>query len=132
MYFSKECLSFYPDSLVDSEFRPKLPGDLVKVTDNEVIEYSGTQPPEGKVLSGDDNGHPCWIDVPLPPAPSPEQEKKIRIAEIKKRLTEIDTESVRPLRAIRTGNSVAYDDDKLALLDDEATELRSEIAILSS
>jgi hypothetical protein len=51
-----------------------------------------------------------------------------RQAEILARLAEIDRESIRPLRAIADGNAVQADQDKIAALDSEATELRGELA----
>jgi hypothetical protein len=51
-----------------------------------------------------------------------------RRAEVLARLAEIDTASVRPLRAIADGTAVQADHDKLAELDSEAAGLREELA----
>jgi len=51
-----------------------------------------------------------------------------RVREIDSRLQQIDTESVRPLRAINSGNDTQVDHDRLAELDIEAVALRNERA----
>ena len=53
-----------------------------------------------------------------------------RAADIHTRLSEIDVESVRPLRAVTAGTATAFDTDKLAALDTEAEALRLELASL--
>jgi hypothetical protein len=53
-----------------------------------------------------------------------------RRAAILARLTEIDTASVRPLRAIAQGDAVQADHDRLAALDAEASGLREELTAL--
>jgi hypothetical protein len=50
--------------------------------------------------------------------------------EILTRLTEIDAASVRPLRAIAQGDAVQADRDRLAELDAEAADLRTELSVL--
>jgi hypothetical protein len=55
-----------------------------------------------------------------------------RRAAILARLAEIDTASVRPLRAIAQGEGVEADHAKLAALDSEAAALRTELAGLGS
>ena len=53
-----------------------------------------------------------------------------RAAEIYTRLSEIDVESVRPLRAVAAGTSTSFDTDKLTVLNTEAEALRLELASL--
>lgn len=53
-----------------------------------------------------------------------------RIEEIRARLTQIDVDSVRPLRAVAAGTATDFDRDKLAALDVEADALRTELSIL--
>ena len=65
------------------------------------------------------------------PEPSPEEQKQLRIEEIKSRLLEIDLESVRPLRAKAYGTATPADDERLAALEQEAEALRAELAGLS-
>ena len=65
------------------------------------------------------------------PEPSPEEQKQLRIDEIKSRLNEIDLESVRPLRAKVHGAATPEDDAKLAALEQEAEALRAELAGLN-
>ncbi|MDR1489841.1 MAG: hypothetical protein LBS65_05050 [Desulfovibrio sp.] len=67
-----------------------------------------------------------WSDTP--PDPTPAELTKQRRTEILARLAEIDDTSVRPLRAIAQGEAVQADHDKLAALDAEAAELRTELA----
>ena len=57
-----------------------------------------------------------------------EQLKQNRSAEIQSRLSGIDTESARPMRAKLAGNATSDDDSKLAALDAEAAYLRKELA----
>ena len=52
------------------------------------------------------------------------------VAEIKQRLAEINTESIRPLRATVDGSASEFDTLKLAALEQEATALRAELASL--
>lgn len=49
-----------------------------------------------------------------------------RVAEIDARLTAIDIEAVRPLRAIAAGVGMQFDTDKLAALEAEAAVLRDQ------
>lgn len=54
-------------------------------------------------------------------------ENERRVQEIKQRLAEIDTESIRPLRATVDGSAKEFDTQKLATLEQEATALRTEM-----
>lgn len=53
--------------------------------------------------------------------------KKNRAVRIFERLTQIDAESVRPMRAKIALTATARDDEKLAALDLEASDLRKEL-----
>ena len=66
-----------------------------------------------------------------PPAPTPEEGKQLRIAEIKSRLVEIDMASIRSLRVKAYGTVTPEDDAKLAALEQEAGALRVELAGLN-
>ena len=57
--------------------------------------------------------------------------KQNRIAEIKGLLSNIDTQSVRPLRAKIAGTATTADEDKLSELEAEAARLRDELKILN-
>ena len=57
-------------------------------------------------------------------------ENERRVQEIKQRLAEIDTESIRPLRATVDGSATEFDTQKLATLKTEAQALRTELASL--
>ena len=59
---------------------------------------------------------------------TPEELHAIAEQRIKSRLLEIDLESVRPLRAKVSGTSTPEDDATLAALEQEAEELREELA----
>lgn len=71
-----------------------------------------------------------WSTTPLPP--TQEEHTAQRRAEIMSRLTSIDAESVRPLRAIASGENTEADHNKLAVLDKEAEALRDELATLAA
>jgi hypothetical protein len=45
------------------------------------------------------------------------------------RLAQIDTETIRPMRAALSGTATLYDTDKLAELEQEADKLRAELSI---
>jgi hypothetical protein len=65
-----------------------------------------------------------------PPASTPEEIAAQRQIEILARLSQIDSESVRPLRAIANGDGTDFDRDKLTSLDTEADSLRAELSEL--
>lgn len=69
------------------------------------------------------------IPVP-PPPPEPPSPAEVRNGEIRSRLSRIDTESVRPLRAVYANTATDYDRTKLAALDAEAELLRAELETL--
>jgi hypothetical protein len=62
---------------------------------------------------------------------SPEELTEQRRSEILARLAEIDAAGIRPMRAIAEGEAVQADHAKLAALDGEAAELRTELAGLA-
>jgi hypothetical protein len=64
------------------------------------------------------------------PPMTPEEITEQRRSEILSRLSAIDSDSARPLRAIATGSSTEYDTEKLATLDAEAATLRAELSTL--
>ena len=68
-----------------------------------------------------------FYGLPLGTLAGPEE----RRAEILARLAEIDAASIRPLRAIADSTAVQADHDKLAALDSEAAELRTELVGLA-
>ena len=59
--------------------------------------------------------------------PTQAQLDEQRIAEINQRLTEIDKESIRALRATARGQSTQFDVNKLDTLETEAEALRTEL-----
>lgn len=61
-----------------------------------------------------------------------QEAKQVRIGEIDARLLEIDTLSIRPLRAIQSGTATDFDTNKLATLDAEAAALRAEKKTLTA
>lgn len=65
-----------------------------------------------------------------PPPPTQEELYEKRKQEIYARLSQIDRESIRPLRAKLNGTNTQADDDKLAGLESEAQTLRDELAAL--
>lgn len=53
-----------------------------------------------------------------------------RTGEILRRLDEIDSESIRPLRAVSAGTATDEDKSRLSGLESEAQALREELAVL--
>lgn len=70
-----------------------------------------------------------WAELPDDFGVQPKTSDQ-RIAEIEQRLTELDSASLRPLRAIAAGSATQYDHDKLEALDDESELLRVELRSL--
>lgn len=66
------------------------------------------------------------------PDPSAEEVNNRKIAEIKYRLQELDSASIRPLRAMAEGKATAEDTQKLTELDAEAESLREELRRLEA
>ncbi len=73
----------------------------------------------------DENGR--LIDVV--PVEPPESDKE-KITALKNRLEELDRQAIRPLRAIAAGNDTEADRDVLADLEEQAEEIRLQIAKL--
>lgn len=72
-----------------------------------------------------------WLSAGNTPEPADPIPSK-RPSEISARLTQIDAESVRPLRAKVAGNATADDDAKLDVLEAEASALRTELKGMTS
>jgi hypothetical protein len=68
------------------------------------------------------------LEQPAAPPPTEAELAATRKAEITVRLAEIDTASIRPLRAIADGTATDFDMQKLANLEAEAATLRDELA----
>jgi len=58
-------------------------------------------------------------------------EKKIRESEILARFSEIDSLSIRPLRAVAAGTASEFDTNKLAELEAERETLAAELVVLN-
>lgn len=73
------------------------------------------------------------IEAYSPPTAAELKAKKdsLRIAEIKTRLLEIDSESIRPLRAIAAGTATEFDTNKLTALETERAALVVELVALN-
>ena len=56
------------------------------------------------------------------------RENRLRAAEISRRFSEIDRERIRPLAAIVAGVGTDEDKERLAALEQEAAQLREELA----
>ena len=56
------------------------------------------------------------------------RENRLRAAEISRRFSEIDRERIRPLAAIVAGAGTDEDKSRLAALEQEAAQLREELA----
>ncbi|HEY3589734.1 MAG TPA: tail fiber assembly protein [Buttiauxella sp.] len=62
--FSASSMGFYPQAWIDDGTYADLPTDIITLTSDELI-YRDSMPPAGKIL-GSQDGHPAWIDIPLP------------------------------------------------------------------
>ncbi|NHB93203.1 tail fiber assembly protein [Photorhabdus cinerea] len=91
--FSALNKSFYPLSLQQDYIEAgSWPNDPIPVTDDIFNEFSG-MPPTGKILSSDENGLPCWEDIP-----PPTKEELISIAEIqRKQFISLANKEIMPL-----------------------------------
>lgn len=59
-----------------------------------------------------------------------EKSKQDQIAQLSERLAEIDAKTIRPLRAIQSGQGTQDDTDKLAELETQAEAIRAQIRSL--
>lgn len=60
------------------------------------------------------------------------REGRLRVAEIARRFAAIDRERIRPLAAIAAGTAADEDRSRLAALEQEAAQLRKELAELQN
>lgn len=86
------------------------PEDGTAISDEVAGEFMG-QYPQGKTLSHDEGGQPCWADIPPPP-----KEQQIAEAEEKKAflISEVESETAM-LRAKLTLGRIK-DDEKVLLI----------------
>lgn len=96
--------------------------------------YSGVYPPEaamwcninGAMITKVENGYEIVA------IPESEDQNNIRIAEIEAELSDLDNQSVRPLRAILSNNGTEEDKEKLASIEKQVEELRTELKTLEN
>ncbi|MDE6724524.1 MAG: hypothetical protein K2J79_02870 [Ruminiclostridium sp.] len=91
--------------------------------------------PDNSELTGKIMSTPYWkpvedgngqlVDI-IPEEPPVTDEE--RIAQLKSELDEIDRQAIRPLRAIAAGNDTEEDRENLAELEEQAEEIRLQIA----
>ena len=110
------------DGSIDCEIEHKLFGWIQTTLSNNdsatkelflKVQSSGTVAPYVEVL------------------PTQDEINNKRIAEIKARLLEIDSESIRPLRAITAGTANEFDTNKINALEAERASLASELVALN-
>lgn len=70
------------------------------------------------------------VPEPVPPPPTPEELAARRRAEIMQQLIETDQKTIRPLRAVITGNPSDADRTRLEMLTAYADNLRDQLAEL--
>lgn len=125
----KKYIDFDGDGILkaryDSAINKTIPGSAVEVP--EALFRQTIRETDGQWQINRETGEISKHPFPPPPPPTLEQQ----IAEIHARLTEIDLESVRPLRAIAAGESTQADHDKLSALASEASALREQLATLT-
>nr|DAG51524.1 MAG TPA: tail fiber assembly protein [Caudoviricetes sp.] len=64
--YSPSAGAFFPNEFKESyKAAGSWPTDGIEVT-KEIRDKFLAQPPEGKCLGADQNGHPAWIDIPEP------------------------------------------------------------------
>lgn len=89
-YFSPSTSSFYPEELMDSyKESGTLPEDLIPVSDDIFLIYSGV-PPVGKMRGASSDRQPVWVDTPAQP-----REQQIALAEENKQtlIAEVHTKT---------------------------------------
>lgn len=95
------------------------------VDDNSELADKIMSTPQFAVVE-DDNGN----IVDIEPVIDPNAELYERQAEIKARLSEIDSLEIRPLAAIMSGTGNDEDTNRLKELESEKTELRNELSVV--
>lgn len=95
------------------------------VDDNSELADKIMSTPQFTVVE-DDNGN----IVDIEPVIDPNTELYERQAEIKARLSEIDSLEIRPLAAIMSGTGNDEDTNRLKELESEKTELRNELSVV--
>ena len=95
------------------------------VDDNSELADKIMSTPQFVVVE-DDNGN----IVDIEPVIDPNTELYERQAEIKARLSEIDSLEIRPLAAIMSGTGNDEDTNRLKELESEKTELRNELSVV--
>lgn len=64
-WFSPKNNAFYPKALKEAyQTAGTLPEDLKGISDDTFMEFTGV-PPVGKVRAIDNEGYPCWADMPV-------------------------------------------------------------------
>lgn len=67
IFYSAKNNGFYSKALKRRyENSGSWPDDAVQLTDEEIDNYQGAQPPSGKILGADDSGRPVWVNPPEP------------------------------------------------------------------
>lgn len=86
VYFSASTLGFFPMAwLKDGTYKEDMQSnDLVELSSDELLAFWKKSPPEGKILSANKMGRPCWVDI----NPATEVEIIKRAASQKERLLE--------------------------------------------
>jgi len=108
----------------DGNYIITVDGNRYGVCDNNQHEPYTIEMVEAYLLA-----HPeALIPEPLPPEPTQEEKDAIERRRIISRLAEIDTLTIRPLRATMAGTQTKADTAKLAELEAEAEELRGQLA----
>jgi polyhydroxyalkanoate synthesis regulator phasin len=121
------------EQLVSIPAMHKLDGEMfVPMTDIELYKSGDKQVPLGMILDGDELRSATIEEQVIKGELTQEEANKLIIdkmkASILARLSEIDTLSARPLRAILTDTATEYDRQKLLELETEAESLRTQLA----
>lgn len=98
--FSASTACFYPDELLPAyRDNNSLPADLIAVSNNVFLEFTGV-PPEGKQRGGGADGSPSWVDVP---PPTKAQLSRLAGAEKERHRTKAEDVIIPLARAVKYG-----------------------------
>lgn len=97
-YFSPNSLTFYrgeDKALYDQS--ASWPEDAIEITAEQFKTYAQSAPPSGKQRGADENGQPCWVDLPKP---TEDQKRATAAATIRSQRNELTDRTSREINRL--------------------------------